>query len=178
MVSNSEIITRRALARARERASANVAAAMTSTVRITRSSSGVVEDTGTWAMDQDVLVYEGPARLGPARGPVTYTIGEEVQFFSSSTATIPLTMPSPTDSTVSVPLTVSVNDLLTVLAHDDPGWVGMRARVVDVEAAGLIAAGRRLQLVGVQRYPGWVDDAVRHPAVGHIPDEIPPEWSV
>jgi hypothetical protein len=77
-----------------------------------------------------------------------------------------------------VTTTPQVNDLLEVTAHDDFGFVGRRFRVIDVEGAGLLATERRLQIVGVQRYAGWVDSAVRHPSVGYVPDEVPPEWRV
>ena len=120
-----------------------------------------------------MLVYAGVCHLGTAAGPVTYTIGDEVQFFSSGTASIPLDW-DPGDGVV--PTLPQVNDLLEVTGHDDYGFVGRKFRVIDVENLGTLAGFRHLQIIGIARSPGWVDAAVRHPVTGTIPDEVPPEW--
>jgi hypothetical protein len=144
----------------------------TSRVTVTRPPALDLDPDGVLQATAGVVVYSGPARLGSASGPVTYTVGEEVQFYSSSSCTIPMldVNGEPTD--------VSVNDQVRVDAADDPNMAGRVFRVIDVEAAGLMAVGRRLQLVGVQHYPGWVDDVVRHPSSGEAPDVVPPEWLV
>jgi hypothetical protein len=184
MVTNSEMITRRSIKAARARARANVEANMVSEITITRADVAVLDPDGLLTADTTpFLVYAGKARLTSAQGPVTYTIGEEVQFFSSGNATIPIVWSFPAPGTppqpiITVPTYVQVNDLLTVTGHDDPVYVGRHFRVVDVEVNGLLSGGRRLQIVGVQRYPGWIDSAVRHPSVGRIPDEVPPEWRI
>lgn len=152
----------------------NVEANMTSTILITRQNradAASIDSAGEISVTAEQTIYEGVARLHNASGPVTYTIGEEVQFYSSGTATVPLDVDS-------VPLDVWVNDVLHVTGSDDPVMVGRKFRVVDVEVAGVLAVGRRLQLVGIQRYAGWVDDVVRHPLSGDVPDGVPPEWSV
>jgi hypothetical protein len=148
-------------------------AEMTSVVTITRGNEGVLGADGSLTMDPDApVVYTGPARLGNAQGPVTYSLGEEVQFFSSGSCTIPIGDPGTAED---VP---QVNDLVHIDAGDDPGLVGRNFRVVDVEAVGMLPGGRRLQIVGVQRAPNWVDSAVRHPGVGLVPDEVPPQWQI
>jgi hypothetical protein len=169
MVNDS--LVRRAIQAAAARAAAQVEANMTSTVIITRPAQLALEPDGDLTATIGATVYSGWARVGKAQGPVTYTLGDEVQFYSSGTCTIPLTVSGlPTDP--------HVNDLLEVTGSADPVMVGRRFRVVDVEAVSIVPDGRRMQLVGIQRYPGWEDDVVRHPAAGGVPDEIPPEWQV
>lgn len=171
-VTNSSIIAARAVQRARERARSNYEGLMTAQVRITRrSTTGVNAQSGSIQAVVDHLVYEGPARLVSASGPVTYTVGEEVQFFSSSYAYLPV------DDSLE-PVVVQVNDFLEVLAHDDPGMAGRRFRVVDVESSGFLAVSRRIQLVGIQPYPGWTDTTVRIHTDYQPPDVVPQEWSV
>lgn len=161
-------LVRRALLNAAARVRAQVEANMTTTVVITRPSALALDGEDLVAT-LGATVYSGYAKIGKAQGPVTYTIGDEVQFYSSSSCTIPLMVgAAPTDP--------HVNDLLEVTGSDDPMMVGRRFRVVDVEAVSIIPDGRRMQLVGIQHYPGWEDDVVRHPSSGSIPDEIPPEW--
>ena len=167
-------VTSRAIKAAKDRVRANIEANMTSLVLITRSAgvAGVALD-GTGQIETPVAdtVYEGVARLANAAGSVTYTVGEEVQFYSSGSATIPIDVHGE-------PVLVQVNDILHVQGCDDPGMVGRRFRVVDVEAVGLLPGGRRLQLVGIQFYGGWLDDTVRVPSSGQVPNEVPTEWSV
>ena len=179
MVNLSATIAHRAIAAARARVRQSVEGNMTSRVRVTRGDAAVLSGTGELIYDAAApTLYEGIAHLSTAAGPVTYTIGDEVQFFSSGNATIPLDWcPDPATQEV-VPVLVQVNDLLEVTAHDDYVYVGRLFRVVDVEAPGTLVASRRLQIVGAQRNPTWIDSAVRHPSVGQIPDEIPPEWNV
>lgn len=161
-------LVRRALQAAATRARAQVEANMTTTVTITRPAMLALDDEDLVATP-GAVVYAGYAKVGRASGPVTYTIGDEVQFYSSSSCTIPLLVDG-------VPTDPHVNDLLEVTGSDDPVMVGRRFRIVDVEAVSIVPDGRRMQLVGIQHYPGWEDDVVRHPASGVVPDEIPPEW--
>ena len=170
MVNSSYEVTQRALRAARARTRANVEANMASEIIVTRNKPAVLDEFGTLVADADApVVYQGIARLGNATGPVTYTMGEEVQFFSSASCTIPVLE-------LGDPIIPQINDLLLVSGHEDPVMVGKRFRVVDVEVSGLMSASRRLQLVGMQRYAGWVDDTVRHPGYSQIPDEVPPSW--
>ena len=170
MVKCSDDATTRSLRVARERVRENIEQNMISRIIITRGKPATLDVEGLLTADPDaVLIYQGKARLGNATGPVTYTMGEEVQFFSSASCTIPILKRGE-------PIWAQINDLLLVSEHDDPVMVGKRFRVVDVEVSGLVAASRRLQLVGMQRYGGWVDQAVRHPAYPDVPDEVPPEW--
>jgi hypothetical protein len=155
-----------------------VEAEMVSLVQITRGMAASLGPDGELVPDPAVaLVYSGICHLGTAAGPVTYTIGDEVQFFSSGTATIPLEWDPLGDGTLVTTLP-QVDDLLQVTAHDDYGYVGREFRVVDVENLGTLAAYRRLQIVGIARSPGWIDAAVRHPSAGPVPDQIPPEWKL
>lgn len=162
-------LVRRALLNAAARVRAQVEANMTTTVLITRPPTLALDVVGDLQATPGAVVYSGYARIGKASGPVTYTLGDEVQFYSSSSCTIPLIVDG-------VPTDPHVNDLLEVTGSDDPVMAGRRFRIVDVEAVSIIPDGRRMQLVGIQHYPGWEDDAVRHPASGSVPDEIPPEW--
>ena len=169
-----DTVTNRAIKAAKDRVRANIESNMTSQVIITRSSgmAGVDPDAeGSIESPVAETIYEGPARLANASGSVTYTVGEEVQFYSSGSATVPIDV-------FGEPILVHVNDILQVLGCDDPVMVGRRFRVVDVEAVGLVPGGRRLQLVGIQFYGGWLDDTVRVPSGGTVPGELPTEWSV
>jgi len=164
---SSRSLIQRVLEHARLQVKTSVEQQMVSVVSITRDKSD----------PEPTVIYAGDCHLGTAAGPVTYTIGDEVQFFSSGTATIPLDWDPLGDGTF-VPTLPQVDDILQVTAHDDYGYVGRRFRVVDVENLGTLAGYRRMQIVGIQRSPGWVDAAVRHPSSGPIPDEIPPEWQL
>lgn len=178
-MSLSDLVAGRSIAAAKRRARANVEANMLSQVRITRSDAPTIDSDGLLVADETpAVVYEGRARLTSATGPVTYTLGEEVQFFSSAAATIPVTLLSRAQPPVVSIVDVAINDLLEVLGSDDPMMTGKRFRVVDVELQGILVSSRKLQLVGINRYGGWVDDVVRHPATGYVPDEIPPDWHV
>ena len=171
MVSNSVLIAQRSIAAARRRVRQAVEGNMVSTVRITRPPAGSLDDAGELTVAEGPVVYEGKAHLSSVAGPVTYTIGDEVQFFSNGSVTIPL-------EDLNGPTWIQVNDLVEVTGHDDPVMAGKRFRIIDVEATGLLVAGRKAQIIGIQRYPGWIDSAVRHPSSGRIPDEVPPEWRV
>jgi len=169
---NSSKIARRSIARARDRARNSFESLMVSQIYISRrSASNFNLDSGQLTAENDKSVYDGPARLVTASGPVTYTYGEEVNYFSTSYAYIPI-------DNNGIPIVVDVNDFLQVIAHDDPAMAGRQFRIVDVESTGVIASTRRLQLVGVQTSPAWVDAAVRHPASGYAADTVPPEWTV
>lgn len=170
----ADMVALRALSEARKRARDSVEANMASTVLIVRKVpvSGLIPDaSGEIEAETDFTVYEGPARVGNATGPVTYTVGDDVQFYSSGSATIPVDVGG-------VPVDVWVNDLLQVTGSNDPVLAGRLFRVVDVEVVGTLSAGRRLQLVGIQRYPGWIDTLERSRQVDNVPIGVPPEWSV
>jgi len=176
-VDPSTAIIQWALEHARKEVRQSAEQQMVSEVLITRGNDATLDGNGDLVADPDAAVmYHGKCHLGTASGPVTYTIGDEVQFFSSGTASVPLEWDVLGDGTF-VQTDVRVNDLLQVTAHDDFYFVGRLFRIVDVENLGTLAGYRRCQIVGIQRSPGWVDSAVRHPAAD-IPDEIPPEWQL
>lgn len=176
MTGLADLVTGRSIAAARRRARANVESNMLSTLRITRPPTLGLDSDGLLDATTGTVVYEGKARLTSATGPVTYTIGEQVQFYSSAAATIPVTLVEADGS--ETPVDVRVNDLVQVTGSDDPMMAGMRFRVVDVQVQGVLAVSRKLELVGAQRSSTWTDTAVRHPASGFVPDEVPPEWTV
>jgi hypothetical protein len=167
-------IARWALEQARRTATVYAEGNMTSVVEIWRfpdidsapiAANGDVDATGA------SLVYAaGPARLSNGSGPVTYTLGEQVEFFTSAGGSIPLEV-------AGVPTDPQVNDLLHVLGSDDPVMAGRWFRVVDVEVTGTLAVVRRMQLVGIQRSPTWTDTTTptRTPPSS---TDIPPEWQV
>lgn len=134
---------------------------------------GVFDDLafGDPGLEPPVLVYaEGPARLSNGTGPVTYTIGEQVDFFTSAGASIPIEVNG-------VPTDPQVNDLMKVVASNDPRMAGRWFRIVDVEVTGTLAAVRRMQLVGIQRSPTW-DDITTPSRSTSTGTDIPPEWRV
>jgi len=176
MGSLADLVTGRSIAAARRRARSNVESNMLSVVKITRPPTLSLDSDGLLEPTEGATVYQGRARLTAATGPVTYTIGEQVQFFSNAACTVPVTLVDADGN--ETPVDVQVNDQVHVLGADDPYMTGMRFRVVDVQVQGLLATSRRLELVGAQRSSTWTDAAVRHPASGYVPDEVPPEWTV
>jgi hypothetical protein len=156
------------VAQARARARVFTNTRMRAVVRISRTRLGPVVD-GTQLMEPGATVYEGPAKVSGGSGPVTYTVGEEVQYYSSAKAGIPI-MDGPE------PTAPQVSDLLQVLEHDDPLMVGRRWRIVDVETQGELVEERVLQLVGVQSYSGVDIDQVVFEQPPSAQDGIPAEW--
>jgi hypothetical protein len=165
---NSYLVAQRSLRAAAKRVRSNIEANMTATVLITRLTDPELDSHNFVSVNAGMTVYSGPARLTTAQGPVTFTLGEEVQFFSSAWATLPLDRNG-------TPYYPQVNDLLAVTGADDPAMVERRFRVVDVEATGMLATHRRIQLVGVQRYSGWSPSRTPHRSTESV-GTIPPDW--
>jgi len=164
----------RALQSAKAIAQANSEGNMGSAVTITRKPSVAglaLSSVGELDSAGGTVVYSGRAELGNATGPVTYTVGDEVQFFSSGVAIIPVEVDS-------VPVEPQINDLLRVDASNDPLLTGRLFRIVDVEVSGVLVPSRRLQIVGVARYAGWTDTQVRVRSDGASPSDVPAEWAV
>lgn len=137
---------------------------MIATVRVTRMGEPVL-DPATGALDASpqVLVYEGKARVYAVSGPMTYSLGEEPQYFSGSYVSIPLFRAVGESDP-------QVDDVVEVLADPDPLVVGRMFRVVDVESGGQFPSARRMQVTGVQRSRNWKP--------GVAPRDIPEEWRV
>lgn len=132
-------------------------------VLVTRMADTQEQPDGTLVGVPDTTVYEGIARFYNVSGPVTYQLGEEPQYFSSSYVSIPVIDPA-----TGQPTEPMIDDVVTALEHPDPLMVNKLFRVMDVESGGQFGPVRRLQLTGVQPSKQWSDSAV-HPSV-------PPEW--
>lgn len=125
---------------------------MRDTVRIYRMSEPVFDPvTGGLAPSASPDLYSGPARVYSVTGPVTYSLGDEPQHFSSTYISVPVVADD--GSVNEVP---AVEDMIEVLAcPGDASMVGRTFQVQDVEAAGQWTAVRRMQVVGVQEAPSW-----------------------
>jgi hypothetical protein len=121
-------------------------------VRVQRSGRSEFDSaTGTLQAGSPVTIYEGPARVYSVTGPVSYSLGDEPQHFSSTYVSIPVI--GDDGQPVNAP---QVNDVLTIVtAPGDPEMAGRTFQIQDVEAGGQWSAVRRLQVVGVQASPQW-----------------------
>lgn len=145
---------------------------MTAKVRITRPADAVLDDeSGDLSAVTGSVVYVGKARVYPASGPVTYNLGEEVQYFQSSNVSIPLYVGD-------APIRPQVDDIVEILEHSDPLTVGKVFRVLDVESGGQLQAARRLQVVGVQRFKSWTPTDRQATPDSRDSRQIPPEWVI
>lgn len=148
---------------------------MSSVVSITRPAASTFNSTtGNQTAVTQALVYRGKARVYSSSGPSTYNLGEENQYYQSLNVSVPLYVDG-------FPVNPQVDDIVEIVSHTDPLAVGKLYRVMDVELAGPIAASRRMQVTGIQKYRGWV--ASTPPSESeNAPDspvgEIPPEWRV
>ncbi|CAB4194552.1 hypothetical protein UFOVP1264_7 [uncultured Caudovirales phage] len=135
---------------------------MLATVTIMRHDAPALNTTsGDMSTTDYLTVYEGKARVTTVSGPSTYSLGEEPQYFSNGSVSIPLV---DTDGNPTVP---QINDTITVDSHHDALMIGRTFRVVDVQAAGQFEAARTMSVVGAQRWEGWNKDP-----------NIPQEWYV
>jgi hypothetical protein len=128
---------------------------MRDTVRIGRSGAPVFdEETGTLQAASPTAIYEGPARVAAVSGPVSYSIGDEPQHFSQTYISIPVV----DDDGVPVPAP-QVEDVVLVLTNPgDPEMVNRTFQIQDVESGGQWPAVRRMQVVGVQASPQWIEE--------------------
>lgn len=132
-------------------------------VLITRMAQTGENPDGTIVGIPESTVYEGKARFPNVTGPVTYQLGEEPQYFSSTYVSVPVL-----DPVSGQPVLPMVDDVVSVTAHPDQLMVGRKFRVMDVETGGQFGPVRRMQLTGIQPSKQWTDSAL-HPS-------IPPEW--
>lgn len=141
------VLTGRALAAAMARRFAE--RNMVARVRITRLGAPVLDPvTGVLDAAAPELVYEGIGRVSLVSGPVTMSLGDEPQYFSGSSVSIPVEV----DGVHAVP---RVDDVVEVLEHPDSLVVGLSFRVMDVETGGHMIAARRMQVTGAQRAKTW-----------------------
>lgn len=113
---------------------------MIAAVSISRPTALVFnQTTGALVETSAAPLYVGKARITPMSGPLQFSVGDEPQFYSAASVSIPLAAPVP-----------RIDDVLTVTAHPDPAVVGRVFRITDVTGAGEIPDCRRLSVVGVQ----------------------------
>lgn len=125
---------------------------MRNTVRITRPTTPVFDPlTGVLIRSGDELIYEGIARIYTVQGPMTYSLGDEPQRYSSTYVSIPVT------DELGAPLPLPrIEDVIEVLiAPGDTTLEGRTFQVQDVEAGGQWMAVRRLQVAGIQASKQW-----------------------
>lgn len=119
---------------------------MTARVRVGRPGGvvdgGSVSDPST--VSRRKVVYEGRARVYGVGSGGSSDVGDELTFWSSSYVSIPLS----SDWT-------QVDDMIEVVAHDDPDVVGRWFRVVNVDSGGQFPVVRRHTVTGAQKDPGW-----------------------
>jgi hypothetical protein len=117
-------------------------------VLITRMTDPVFDSTtGTLSAQLAEVVYSGAARIYSVTGPVTYSLGDEPQFFSTTYVSIPL------EDGWDEPRRADVVEI--VASPNDPAMVGRQFQVTDVEAGGQYTACRRLSVIGVQESQNW-----------------------
>jgi len=154
MLSTIRAIVRRANTLAETYAAAQAEGTMTAVVKIIRRDDstdlGWDSATSTLVMDEPEVIWGpelpggGIGKVSSVTGPVTMALGDEPQYFQSTFASIPKWAAQP-----------EVDDILTVIAHDDPKLVGRSYRVVDVERGGQIPVAHRMQVVGIQPGRTW-----------------------
>jgi Family of unknown function (DUF6093) len=125
---------------------------MRCTVTISRPSAPVFDpQTGSLAASSAQAFYDGPARVYTVQGPVTYSLGDEPQHYSSTYVSVPII----DDNGNAVPIP-RVEDVVTVTADPgNPGMVNRSFQVQDVETGGQWSAVHRMQVVGIQASPQW-----------------------
>jgi hypothetical protein len=129
--------------------------AMNTTVRITRSPEPIFDEvTRELGMATEVEIYgpDGPeggiAGIYATSGPVTMALGDEPQYYSSTTVSIPRSAPNP-----------RIDDVVEVLSWttgtNTEDIVGRLFRVVDVEVGGRLTATTRMQAIGIAPSRQW-----------------------
>jgi Family of unknown function (DUF6093) len=114
---------------------------MIGSIKIFRKQAPVFDPvTGKLTAQTDTLIYQGKARIATVSGPLTYQLGDEPQYFSAATVSIP-------EDFTPIP---QVDDVIEVVAHPAPGLVGRSYRVTDVQGGGQIHSARVMSVTGVQ----------------------------
>lgn len=118
---------------------------MTALVVITRG-------TGTTR----TTVYAGRARVHRLANSVQMGFGDEPQYLTSGTISVPNT----TDANDAVPVVPRVNDNVRVTRHHDPRLVGRSFRVMSVALGGQFSAEVSLSVLGAVDQPSAIDTPV------------------
>ncbi len=147
------------------------------TVRIVRMDEPVMDVDDDLLAKGKGLVYSGRGRVARVSGPVQYMLGEEPQYFSSTTVSVPDTheTTSPDGSWFpGDPVVPRVDDILEVLSHPvDPRLANAKYRITDVAHGGQFGPFLTLNCIGVQYSKRW-----GHPSADDVDITVPPEWVV
>jgi hypothetical protein len=147
------------------------------TVRVVRMDEPIMDVDDDLLAKATGVVYSGRGRVARVSGPVQYMLGEEPQYFSSTTISIPDTHEADAaDGSYFVgdPVVPRVDDIAEVLAHPvDPRLAGAKYRVTDVSHGGQFGPFLTLSVIGVQYSKRW-----SHPSANEVDLTVPPEWVV
>lgn len=114
---------------------------MTSEVEVWRKTAPVFDTaTGMLASKNDKLVYVGKARVHAVTGPLTMAVGDEPQYFSSTTISIP-------ERVETIP---QVDDVVTITDCPDDKAIGRSYRVTDVGVGGQMHSALAMSCTGIQ----------------------------
>jgi len=128
--------------------------AMNSLVVITRPGTATFDETSREYQNGTASpIYDDPdfpgvgakAGITLASGPITMNLGDEPQYYSSATISIPQ----------SAPINPRIDDIVLVTANQDKDMIGRYFRVVDVPVGGRISASIDLSCVGIAPSRQW-----------------------
>lgn len=146
-------ITRRSMAFASQVAQQTSEGAMNSLILIVRKG-GYDQQTREWDSEAETVIYDHPDLPGSgweagvtlAQGPITMSLGDEQQYYSSITAYIPhgraLRQPR-------------IDDVITIMSNPEPELNGRLFRVTDVPVGGRIHSSVQIQAIGIAPSKQW-----------------------
>lgn len=112
---------------------------MLAAVKIERPGGRVFDrDLGRDVPAANTVVYEGVCRFYTVAGSATYGMGDEPQYFDSSTLSIPLDEPTP-----------RIDDIATCTVHEDPRMIGRSFRIVGHETGRQMPDAQRMAITGI-----------------------------
>lgn len=116
---------------------------MIARVRVTRTAKASFDRaTGGSAKGSTQVIWDGIGRVHRVSAGPTMDLGDEPQYFSTATISIPLDSEQP-----------QINDRVQVLSHPDPNIVGRIYKVDGVAAGGQIPVCHEMSCTGVQASP-------------------------
>ena len=140
-MSNLDAVITSSLTEARRQATLFSEATMTATVLVTRRNNvGALDYATGLVVDAPTTIYSGKARLSRVRGNVSMDIGEEVEYYSTLTVSIPLSA-----------ALVIIDDMVQITASPDPHVVTRQFRVTDTEGGGDLPTSQTFNALGVAR---------------------------
>jgi hypothetical protein len=140
-MSGLDCVIANSLAEARRQATLYSEATMTSTVIVTRRTTvGALDYSTGLVVDAPTTIYSGKARLSRLRGNVAMDLGDEQEYFTMVTVSIPLTAPL-----------VIIDDMVEISASPDPHVVTRLFRVTDTEGGGDLPTAQTFNGLGVAR---------------------------